>query len=89
MYETNVSFLMRFLVEKNISGMSWINLPAKKYILKSESRSFCKNEIEIDVKDLIGRDKEDPNWSSLADLRMMSFDIECSSYGKFPDARKH
>lgn len=32
-YESNVSFLMRFLVDKKIGGMSWINIPHGKYKL--------------------------------------------------------
>ena len=76
---------MRFLVEKNISGMSWIKLPSKKYKVKNLNWSFCINEIEIDVNDLISVN----DINELADLRLMSFDIECSSFGKFPDPNKH
>lgn len=50
--------------------------------------SFCANEIEVDANNIIGYDSDDIQYSTIATLRLMSFDIECSSYGKFPTADK-
>lgn len=84
-YESNVSFLLRFLVEKDIGGMSWFSIPAEKYkIYKGRRMSLCGSELEVDAKYLTGVLQDDPTSSRIASLRMLSFDIECSSYGKFP-----
>ena len=50
--------------------------------------SYCANEIIVDVNNIIGYDSNDKEYSTISKLRMMSFDIECSSYGKFPIAEK-
>ena len=87
-FESNVSYLLRFLTDKRIGGNSWITLPKGKYDIISNLNSTCQNEIEIDEKDLISNNLNIPEFSVIAPLRILSFDIECSSYGSFPNAEK-
>ncbi len=87
-FESNISYLIRFMVDNDLSGMSWIKLPAKKYRTEFD-RILHINEIIIESNELIGIPANDPNFSEIAPLRLMSFDIECSSYGKFPEPSKN
>lgn len=84
-YESNVNFSERLMIEKDISGMSWIQCPAEKYKVKNMKNVENINQIEIDFEDLISL----KDYEEMAPLRTMSFDIECHSFGKFPDPHKH
>lgn len=85
-FESNVNYAERLLIDKDVSGMSWIHLPSKKYkrIKSSKHISSCPNELEIDVNDMISISPNDKRFVDLAPMRIMSFDIECHSYGKLP-----
>lgn len=84
-FESNVNFSERFLIEKDISGMSWIQCPQEKYKLTNYRLLDQINQIEIESEDLVSL----KSFEEMAPLRVLSFDIECHSFGKFPDAQKH
>ncbi|CAG8667152.1 4956_t:CDS:2, partial [Ambispora gerdemannii] len=71
-----------------ITGANWIELPAKSYIILAETRktSNCQLEVEIRHENLISH-APDSEWSKIAPLRILSFDIECAGRkGSFPEA---
>lgn len=75
------------LVVIQVSGMNWLTLPAGKYDLRSESSKISNCQIEFDCssKNLISHEPEG-EWSKIAPLRILSFDIECAGRkGVFPD----
>jgi DNA polymerase delta subunit 1 len=87
-YESNVPFVLRFMIDKNISGSDWIRIPAGTYRLldKKEHQSRCSVELEVTFNNLAPQPPEGV-YSSLAPLRVLSFDIECQGRrGHFPDA---
>lgn len=68
--------------------MSWIECPAKAYRLVSERdrQSSCQIEAEIPYTHLISHEPKG-EWSKMAPLRILSFDIECAGRkGIFPEA---
>src|SRR3569833_613665 len=68
--------------------MSWVEAPAGKYkmIPQSQRQSNCQIEAEVSCLDLIAH-KPVGEWSKMASLRMLSFDIECAGRkGIFPKA---
>ncbi|KAG9245518.1 DNA polymerase family B-domain-containing protein [Calycina marina] len=84
----SVQYIMRFMVDLGISGMSWVEAPAKSYSLISENmrQSDCQIEAEITYRDLIAH-KPEGEWAKIAPLRILSFDIECAGRkGIFPEA---
>jgi DNA polymerase elongation subunit (family B) len=89
MYESGLPYPLRFMIDHHLSGMSWMTLSQKKYRVISSTvqstLSKCQKEIIIDYKNLIPRDFSDPKFSSIASLRIMSFDIECYSKRGFPN----
>lgn len=71
-----------------IFGMSWVEAKASKYKLipDRERQSNCQIEAECSYRDLIAHEPVG-EWSKMAPLRIMSFDIECAGRkGIFPEA---
>ncbi|KAF7178532.1 hypothetical protein CNMCM7691_007231 [Aspergillus felis] len=83
----NIQYLLRFMIDTDIAGMSWVEAKAGKYRLLSprEKVSNCQIEAVVDYRDLISHP---PNgeWAKMAPLRILSFDIECAGRkGIFPE----
>lgn len=89
MYEGGIPFPLRFMIDHHLSGMSWVTLSKDKYRVIPQSTkstlSKCQGEIIIDYKNLIARQFSEEKFSSIASLRIMSFDIECYSQRGFPN----
>jgi DNA polymerase delta subunit 1 len=79
------------MIDNSIGGMQWIELQAGKYLQRADASKVSTCQYEIDVVDF--RDVESVPLeidSKIAPLRILSFDIECSSTtkGKFPTANE-
>ena len=76
------------MVDKNITGMGWMRIPAKKYTMRSNIRdNFC--QVEIDCSESVIQEiKSEGEWATVAPMRIMSFDIECAAQHGFPSADK-
>lgn len=86
----NIQYLLRFMVDCKIFGMSWVETPASKYQLipERDRQSNCQIEAECSYLDLIAH-KPTGEWSKMAPLRILSFDIECAGRkGIFPEANQ-
>ena len=88
-YESNVPFVLRFMIDNDIHGSDWIEVPAKSYSLRDQKESVSRCTIELDVTYNNLRHKVPEGiWSALAPMRILSFDIECQGRkGHFPDAQ--
>ena len=86
-YESNVNYAERLMIEKDISGMGWIQLPADRYTISKRQDSDRVINLVVHQDDLISLHNQ--GFEALAPLRVLSFDIECHSFGKFPDPAKH
>lgn len=89
-FESNVPFVLRFMIDCDISGSNWIELPAGAYALRPDGERITTSQLEVDVvfDDLISHPAEGA-WSKLAPLRILSFDIECQGrQGHFPEPDK-
>jgi DNA polymerase delta subunit 1 len=72
--------------------MNWIEIPGGKYTLfdarSGSRRSVCQIEFEMRYDSFISHLPEG-EWSKIAPLRILSFDIECAGRkGIFPEAEK-
>lgn len=68
--------------------MCWVEAPPDKYQLVRDKQSNCQIEAEISYRDLIAY-KPTGEWSKMAPLRILSFDIECAGRkGIFPEANQ-
>ena len=83
----NLQYVLRFMVDCKIPGMSWVEAPAKTYKLlpEEQKQSSCQIEAEISYRELISYEPKG-EWSKMAPLRILSFDIECAGRkGIFPE----
>ena len=73
------------MTDADVVGCNWIELPAGKYKLRSNSdkdtslnfRSLCQIEADIAWDDVISHAAAG-DWMKIAPLRILSFDIECA-----------
>ena len=88
-FETSIPTEVRFMVDANMSGMNWLLLRAGSYkILEPAARlSRCQIEVSADWRNVVSFEPVG-EWSAIAPLRVLSFDIECAGRkGTFPDPR--
>lgn len=88
-FESNIPFVMRFMVDTHMTGVNWIELPENKWSLRTKGDHQSTSQIECDIyyEDLISHAPE-AAWSHIAPLRILSFDIECAGRkGIFPEAQ--
>ncbi|GMI85268.1 EMBRYO DEFECTIVE 2780, GIGANTEA SUPPRESSOR5 [Hibiscus trionum] len=84
-YESNVLFALRFMIDCNIVGGNWIEIPAGKYKKTARNMSYSQLEFDCLYSDLISHAPEG-EFSKMAPFRILSFDIECAGRkGHFPE----
>lgn len=76
-YESNTLFVTRFMVDKSISGQSWITLRKGTFEKCKIIQTTCAVEIMANHANLIVHAHDDPNWLKSSRYRVLSFDIEC------------
>lgn len=83
----NIAYTLRFMIDLKIVGMNWIRVQAANYKLRPESQKISLCQIELDCScDAILSHAPDDEWSKVAPLRILSFDIECAGRkGVFPE----
>lgn len=87
-FESNVPYVLRYMVDAGIGGGSWVTLPAGAYTLVADAErlSRCSLECIVDARDVVAHPVDDEAWCHFAPLRLLSFDIECAAQpGRFPD----
>ncbi|TTL57246.1 DNA polymerase delta catalytic subunit [Bagarius yarrelli] len=79
-YEANIDFEIRFMVDSDVVGCCWIELPKGKYKLREEKSlgetdprypgkvSLCQYEVDVGWTDLISHPAEG-DWQRIAPLR--------------------
>ncbi|KAI0031276.1 DNA polymerase family B-domain-containing protein [Vararia minispora EC-137] len=87
-FESNIPYILRFMIDTKVVGMSWIEVPPGKYTLLTgkNKKSHCQIEFSVRWNEFISHPAEGA-WSKIAPLRILSFDIECAGRkGIFPEA---
>ncbi|CAH1787413.1 unnamed protein product [Owenia fusiformis] len=89
-YESNIDFEIRFMVDSNVVGCNWIEVPGGKYHVRQPEhtnmadnrnppkKSRCQIEIDVAWQDFISHSAEG-EWAKVAPFRVLSFDIECAN----------
>ncbi|KAI9293706.1 hypothetical protein K502DRAFT_325185 [Neoconidiobolus thromboides FSU 785] len=88
-FESGIEYLLRFMIDQKVSGGNWITLPKGKYKIENENSkiSTCQYELNVNYNNFISHLPEN-EWSDIAPLRVLSFDIECKGRkGVFPEAK--
>jgi len=81
-YESNLTFALRYMIDRNIVGAGWIAVDAGRYhvVPKSSMSSHCSLEIVARCDSVHGIEDD-----KIAPLRVLSFDIECMCSDGFPE----
>ena len=85
----NLDYVLRFMVDTGVTGMSWVEVPPLKYniVPTGDHESTCQIEASVHHEDIIAHNSEG-EWAKIAPLRILSFDIECAGRkGIFPSPR--
>lgn len=77
-YESNVPYVLRFMIDNNIQGADWIELPPSTYSVRSEEKKVSRCQLEVDIvyNQLVSHAPEG-EWAKIAPFRILSTDIEC------------
>lgn len=90
-YESNFDFVLRFLVDTTMVGVSWVEIPdAGRYMVERHSiTSHTQLELHVTQDVLVPHSPFEagkPEWMRIAPFRILSFDIECAGRkGIFPE----
>ncbi|GAA5907898.1 DNA-directed DNA polymerase delta POL3 [Sporobolomyces salmoneus] len=84
-FESNIAYTLRFMIDHHIVGMNWLELKVGGWNFVKKPLSNCQYEIECDHTAITSHAAEG-DWSKIAPLRILSFDIECAGRkGIFPE----
>ncbi|CAO3683082.1 unnamed protein product [Umbelopsis vinacea] len=84
-YESNLAYLLRFMIDCKVTGSNWIELPAGTYRMRHNTVSHTQIEVEVQYDKFISHPSEG-EYIKIAPLRILSFDIECAGRkGVFPE----
>lgn len=66
-YESNVLFALRYMVDCEVVGASWVEVPRGKYQLAQPgfSKSSCQIEVSLNYRDLINHPAEGAEHKSI------------------------
>merc|ERR550519_3128043 len=89
-FEANIDFEIRFMADNKVVGCNWIELPAGSWTMRTGSEKLSRAQLEVDVAwDKFISHAPEGEWSTVAPLRVLSFDIECAGRkGIFPEPEK-
>lgn len=81
-YENNIDLDIRFMVDTDVVGCSWIELPPGKWKQRVKGGqetidSRCQFEVDVAWDTFIAHEPEG-EWAKVAPFRILSFDIECA-----------
>ena len=49
-YESNLPFVLRYMVDKAIMGASWVELSKSTYVIRREAERTSTVQLEVDVE---------------------------------------
>ena len=80
-FEANVQYIYRFMIDHDMRGGGWIELPAFQYTYNTQTSQFHMFDDDIVVRNAI---------NEIAPIYTLSFDIECAKIkpGGFPSPRQ-
>jgi DNA polymerase delta subunit 1 len=84
-YESNIPFIIRFMVDTKIFGCNWIELKAGTYATRSPrfAGTHAQREYDVTYNNLVSHSTS--THSRVGKVSMLSFDIECMGRkGHFP-----
>ena len=87
-FESNVLFILRFMIDCKIVGGNWLEFPKGSYSVRQPSNKVTYSQVEVDVgfESIISHPAEG-EFMDLGKLRILSVDTECvGRKGHLPEA---
>jgi DNA polymerase delta subunit 1 len=85
-FESNISYTLRFMIDCKVTGLNWIEIKKENWKRTADKLTTAQLEVDVHYSNLISHSPEG-EWSKVAPLRILSFDIECAGRkGVFPDS---
>lgn len=72
-FEANVPYVLRFMIDHDIAGAQWIRVPNGRYFDVDKKKGHCQIEVCCKNTDIESLDVEAEEWSQIAPLRILSF----------------
>jgi DNA polymerase delta subunit 1 len=91
LFECEKTLPFTFITDYKLPGQTWFSLPAMTYeVITDPVQRKTNYKVEIDTRyDTIQvHDSAQDQYSSIAPIRIISFDIECAANGHFPKAER-
>ena len=86
LYEDDINFELRYMIDRNLSGFGWCQVPLKDkrapYFIRKGSKSMTRCQIEIQsnqAQTLIHDTKKEPWLNKMSNFRVLAFDTEWQS----------
>lgn len=79
-FEANVPFCLRFMIDLDIRGAGWIELISFKPRNRRYYASRCQIEVNTSFTEIISHNDVVPRYMQIAPLLILSFDIECKFF---------
>lgn len=96
-FESNLPFVLRFMVDIDLQGCAWVSAPPSSYRVRPWTShdgtllsltSTCQLELDVHYTSLQAH-APDGEWAKIAPFSILSLDIECAGRpGVFPEAEK-
>ena len=87
-YEANIPFGIRAMIDLGVVGCGWMEFPPRSYRVVVGDQRRSRTGLEIVVPDwqtIVTHKPTEPGWENVAPIWVLSFDIECKGRrGKFP-----
>nr|QYA18483.1 replicative polymerase delta family B [Clandestinovirus] len=92
-FESNLDYILRLVVNKELDGSAWIKLAGSDYIIREGRQKVSNCQVEVDVyyEDVEPLAKSnDSRWNEPAPFKQMSYDLECAAIDEksFPEPSK-
>jgi DNA polymerase elongation subunit (family B) len=88
-FECNIAFELRFMVNTKVMGPAWLTLQKGTYLSRSDDRnavrpkaSRCDWEFDVSYDRIKVETHTDPKWAVISPVRILSLDIESLALAK-------
>ena len=71
-YESNIEYVLRFMIDRAVPGAGWVELSPSKYRVRPVKTSNCQIEVDVAWNEFISH-SIDGEYSVIAPLRILSF----------------
>ncbi|KAK4538200.1 hypothetical protein CDCA_CDCA16G4225 [Cyanidium caldarium] len=90
LYDSTIDHVLRFMIDKDMVGCSWVELPAGSYTPLPDAALLSNTQIAVEVSwEWLTSHAPTKEWLRSAPLRILSLDIECAGRkGVFPEPDK-